>query len=206
MTLRPLLPAILLALVMSIVVAVLAVGRDSGLTLALAVALFVLQIIFAAARVNAPFWQAGAEKAEDDAAATCIWRNAVLAAFVYTWSAAALLAIYSLSALTWRHWWQYGAALAIFAVAIFLYAGHLSAGRGPLRTPQALGILMGLTAFQGLAMSVAFGYLVLWGKLLSPRVDWAANYIFAAGSFTLALLSIVSILTYRKLTSARALE
>jgi hypothetical protein len=59
---------------------------------------------------------------------------------------------------------------------------------------------MGLTALQGLAVSVALVYLVFWGKLITPRGDWAANYIFAAGSLTLAVLSGVSLMTYRNLT------
>lgn len=204
MPLRPLLPAILLALVMSIAVAVLAAGRNSGVTLVLAVGLFALQMLFATVRTNAPYWRAGAkprgdEEEDEDAAVGCVWRNAVLAALVYAWSATAMLAIYSLSSLVWRHWWQYGAATALLSAAIFLYAYLLSAGRDSLRTPQALGILMGLTAVQGLALSGLLVYLVLWGKLVTPRGDWAANHIFAAGSVTLALLSIVTILTYRRL-------
>jgi hypothetical protein len=202
MPLRPLLPAILLALVMSIAVGVLAAGRNSGVTLMLAVGLFALQMLFAMVRTNAPFWRSSTEpgeEEEEDPAVGCVWRNAVLAALVYAWSATAMLAIYSLSSLVWRHWWQYGAATALVSAAIFFYAYLLSAGRGPLRTPQALGILMGLTAVQGLVLSGLLVYLVLWGKLVTPRGDWAANHIFAAGSVTLALLSIVTILTYRRL-------
>jgi hypothetical protein len=200
MPLRPLLPAILLALVMSIVVGVLAAGRNSGLTLALAVALFALQMLFALVRTNSPYWRPELEPQEEGIVAICARRHTVLAALVYTWGAAAILAIYSLSGLTWRHWWQYGIGLAVIAAAVFLYAHLLTAGRGPYRTPRALSILMGLTALQGLGVTVAFVYLVFWGKLISLRGDWAANYIFAAGSITLALLSGVSLLTYRNLT------
>jgi hypothetical protein len=189
---------------MSIAVGVLAAGRNSGVTLMLAVGLFALQMLFAMVRTNAPFWRSGAEPPEEeeekeDSVVGCLWRNAVLAALVYAWSATAMLAIYSLSSLIWRHWWQYGAIAALVSAAIFFYAYLLSAGRGPLRTPQALGILMGLTAVQGLVLSGLLVYLVLWGKLVTPRGDWAANHIFAAGSVTLALLSIVTILTYRRL-------
>jgi hypothetical protein len=202
MPLRPLLPAILLALVMSIVVGVLAAGRNSGITLALAVGLFALQMLFAAARVNAPYWRSNGEQPEEDAI-VCVWRNAVLAAFVYAWGATALLATYSLSGLTWRHWWQYGAVMALVAAAIFLYAHLLATGRGTLRTPRALGVLMGLTAMQGTAVSAVLVYLLFWGKLITPRGDWAANHIFAAGCITLALLSLISIQTYRKLGRRR---
>jgi hypothetical protein len=197
MPLRPLLPAILLALVMSVIVGVLAVGRNSGLTLALAAGLFALQMLFALLRTNAPYW--GPQADEHGGAVICVRRNTVLAAIVYAWGAVAILAIYSLSGLRWQHWWQYGAAMALVAVAVFLYAHLLTAERGPYRTPKALSALMGLTILQGLAVTGVVIYLLDSGKLFTLRGDWAANYIFATGSVTLALLSLVAILTYRKL-------
>ena len=71
MPLRPMLPAILLALVMSIMVAVLAAGRGSGMTLALAVALFALQMLFVALRINAPFWGSSPPATEGPATVAC---------------------------------------------------------------------------------------------------------------------------------------
>jgi hypothetical protein len=205
MPLRPLLPAMLLALVMSIVVGVLAVGRNSGFTLGLAVALFGLQMLFALVRTNAPFWRTGQEPATYAAVALCVRRNTLLAALVYAWGAAAILAIYSLSGLNWRHWWQYGAAMALVAGAVFLYAHLLTDEQGSFRTPKALNALMWLTVAQGLAVVVVIVYLINSGKIVTPRSDWAANYIFAAGSLTLAVLSAISILTYRHLKK-RAVE
>ncbi len=201
---RPLLPAILLALIMSVVVAVLATGRASGPTLAVAVGLFVLQVSFALVRLNAPFWQASGASREDDPAVACVWSNAVLAALVYAWGATAMFAIYSMSGLVWRHWWQYGTAMALIAVAIFLYAYFLSAGRSPLRRPRALNVLIALTAAQGIAVAYALVYLAFSGKLLTPRDDWAANYVFVAGSFALLLLSAGTILTYRRIARRRS--
>jgi hypothetical protein len=206
MPLRPLLPAMLLALVMSIIVGVLAVGRDSGFTLALAVALFALQMLFAMVRTNAPFWHADAntETGRDAIISLCVRRNTLLAALVYAWGAAAILAIYSLSGLNWRHWWQYGAAMALVAAAVFVYAYLLTDEHGAYRAPKALNALMGLTVVQGLAVTGAFVYLVGWGKLVSQRSDWAANYVFATGSLTLAVLSLISVLTYNKLKQGAA--
>jgi hypothetical protein len=202
MPLRPLLPALLLALVMSIVVGVLAVGRNSGFTLGLAVALFALQMLFAVVRTNAPFWGADAEAPHDETIALCVRRNTLLAALVYAWGAAAILALYSLSSLNWRHWWQYGAAMALVAVGVFLYAQLLTDENGTYRTPKALNALMWLSVAQGLAVIGVLVYLVGWGKLVSMRSDWAANYVFAAGSVTLAVLSSVSVLTYLRLKQA----
>jgi hypothetical protein len=201
MPLRPLLPALLLALVMSIVVGVLAAGRESGFTLALAVALFALQMLFATMRSNLPLWQTDTSESLDATIALCVRRNTLLAALVYAWGAAAILAIYSLSGLDWRHWWQYGSAMALVASAVFLYAHLLTDEQGTYRTPKALNALMGLTVVQGIAVVGVLVYLIGWGKLATPRSDWAANYVFATGSVTLAVLSAISVLTYRRLKS-----
>ena len=45
---------------------------------------------------------------------------AVLAALVYAWGATAMFAIYSLSGLYWRHWWEYGAGMSLIAGCILL--------------------------------------------------------------------------------------
>jgi hypothetical protein len=200
MTLRPLLPAILLALVMSIVVGVLATGRGSGETLAVAVGLFAAQMLFAITRVNAPFFQPPpATEPLSSRIFCCAWRNTVLAGLIYAWGATAMLAIYSMSSLNWRHWWQYGAGMAIIAAAIFIYAYILTDERSPLRSPAALRNLMALTAAQGIAMGGALFYIFTTGKLATKRDDWVANYIFVAGCLLLALLSLVAILAYRAL-------
>jgi hypothetical protein len=200
MPLRPMLPVILLALVVSIMIAVLAAGRGSGWTLALAVALFAIQMLFVALRVNAPFWGSSPPATEAPATVTCAQGNAVLAALVYAWGAIAMLAVYSLTALKWQHWWEYGAAMLLIASAIFLYANVLAAGRESYCRPRALEVLMGLTAAQGLAVVVAICWIVLSGKIYTPRGDWAANEIFIGGAAMLAMLSAISILTHRKLT------
>ena len=88
--------------------------------------------------------------------------------------------------------------MALVAAGIFIYANML-ASRPTLRTPRALEALMALTAAQGIAVIVGLVYLVFWGKLASPRSDWAANHIFAGGCVMLAFLSLISILTYRRL-------
>ena len=205
MPLRPMLPVILLAFVVSIMVAVLAAGRGSGLTLALAVALFALQMLFVALRLNAPFWGSKPPATEAPATVTCAQSNAVLAALVYAWGAIAMLAIYSLTALSWRHWWQYGAAMLLIAGAICLYAYVLTAGRESYRSARALKVLAGLTTAQGIAVVVAILWLLLSGKIYTPRGDWAANEIFIGGAAMLAILSAVSVLTLRKLTRQKAL-
>ncbi len=204
MSLRPMMPAILLALVVSIMVAVLAAGRGSGWTLALAVALFGIQMLFVALRLNVPFWGSSPPATDEPAPVHCAQHNAVLAALVYSWGAIAMLAIYSLTALSWRHWWQYGAAMLFVAGAIFVYALLLSAGHKSYRSPRALNFLMGLTAVQGIAVVIVILWLLLSGKIYTLRGDWAANEIFFGGAAMLAVLSSLAILTHRKLTRRRA--
>ncbi len=200
MPLRPMLPVILLALLLSIMIAVLAAGRGSGWTLALAVALFALQMLVVALRINAPFWGSSPPATEGPATVACAQTNAVLTGLVYAWGAIAMLATYSLTPLKWQHWWQYGAAMLLIAGAILLYAYVLTAGRESYRSPRALEVLVGLTAAQGLAVLIVICWILFSGKIHTPRGDWAANEIFIGGAVMLAVLSGISIMTYRKLT------
>jgi hypothetical protein len=106
MSFRSMLPTLLLAFALSIFVCVLAAARGSTVTLALAAGLFAVQVLFALLRINVPLWRAIANPAADFEWA---WSNTMLTAFAYAWGATAMFAIYSLTGLAWRHWWQYGA-------------------------------------------------------------------------------------------------
>ncbi len=127
MPLRPMLPTVLLASVLSIVVGVLAAARGASVPLGLAVGLFAVQVLLTLWRINAPAWRAGTLHTP---AADWVWSNTVLTAIVYAWGAAALFSIYGLSGLHWRHWWQYGAGMALLAGVALLCARHLASERG----------------------------------------------------------------------------
>ena len=198
--LKPLLLAIVIALVASVLVMVLAAARDARLVFALAATLFAVQMIFATLRINWPLMRDGPAQSEEGAAVASVLRNSVLTGLAYAWGAAAMLAVYSLSGLSWRHGWQYGAAMALVAIGVFVYTRWLSADYSGLRTPRALAAVTSLGALQGLGTIAALAFLLLSGKLATPKSDWAANDIFLAGSVTLALLSLISVLSYRKLT------
>ena len=92
--------------------------------------------------------------------------------------------------------------MSLIAGGILLYVYLLGAGLTTLHT-RALQILIGLTALQGLVMGSAFVYLLVSGKLQTPRDDWAANYVFLAGTLILVVLSIVAIMTYRNIGRSR---
>jgi hypothetical protein len=192
------LPALLAAFVLSLLVAVLGVARYSPITLALAAGLFAIQVLLTALRMSAPAWRAGA-----GASTEWMWSNTVLAALIYAWGSVAMFAVYSLTGLVWRHWWQYGAGLALISAGTLLCAQLLATARGPFSPARSQSVLMLLTALQAAGMGAALAYIVAAGKLASGKSDWAGNEILAVGALALALLSLLSLLTWR-LASARA--
>jgi len=198
--LKPLLMAIVIALVASVLVMVFAAARDARAIFALAATLFVVQIIFVTLRINWPLMRDGTAQSKEGAVVASVLCNSVLTGLAYAWGAAAMLTVYSLSGLSWRHGWQYGAAMALVAIGVFVYTRWLSADNSGLRTPRALAAVTSLGALQGLGTIAAAAFLLLSGKLVTPKSDWAANDIFLAGSVTLTLLSLISVLSYRKLT------
>jgi hypothetical protein len=198
--LKQLVLTIVMALVASVLVMVFAAARDARAIFALAATLFVVQIIFVTLRINWPLMRDGPAQGREGAVVASVLCNSVLTGLAYAWGAAAMLTVYSLSGLSWRHGWQYGAAMALVAIGVFVYTRWLSADNSGLRTPRALAAVTSLGALQGLGTIAALAFLLLSGKLATPKSDWAANDIFLAGSVTLALLSLISVLSYRKLT------
>ena len=158
MPLRRMLPAILIAFALSIFVCVLAAARHAGVPMALAAALFSVQVLIVVLRTNGPFWRTGdAQTLGLDWA----WDNTVLAAIAYAWGAIAMFTVYSLSGLHWRHWWQYGAGMVLLASAALVCANYLTRDRGPYGAAKANNILMGVTAAQIIAVAGGLIYLVV---------------------------------------------
>jgi hypothetical protein len=199
MPLRPMLPAVLFAFAMSILIGVLSVTRGASVPLGIAAGLFSLQVLVTLWRINAPLWSSDAAHGTG---ADWAWSNTVLAAIVYAWGAAAMFTIYSLTGLHWRHWWQYGAGMALLAAAALLCATYLASGRGRYGRATSLNILMSIAAAQAVSVVGALVYLVATGKLDTPKSDWAANHIFIAGCVTIGIISIVSLLAHRRCAAA----
>jgi hypothetical protein len=195
MPLRQMLPTVLLAAVLSIVVGVLAAARGASVPLGLAVGLFAAQVLLTLWRINAPAWRAGRPQTP---AADWALSNTVLTAIAYAWGAAALFCIYGLSDLHWRHWWQYGAGMALLAGVALLCARYLASERGLRGRASTLNIIMAMTVAQAMSVAAALIYLVASGALDTQKGDWAANHVFVAGGLMIGTISLVSLLVYRR--------
>ena len=198
MPLRPMLPAVLLAFALSLLIGVLSVTRGASVPLGIAAALFSLQVLVTLWRINAPLWSRAAPGTGIDWA----WSNTMLAAIVYAWGAAAMFTLYSLTGLHWRHWWQYGAGMALLAAAALLCATYLASDRRRYDHTTSLNILMTITVAQAVSVVGALVYLVATGKMSTLKTDWAANHVFITGGVTIGIISIVSLLAHRRYAAA----
>lgn len=193
MRLKRMLPILFLAGALSVGIAVLAAGRRSETTLALAALLFALQVVVVLLRINVPLW-----RSKGGADAGWAWDNSVLTAVSYAWGAAVMLTVYPLGGLVWRHWWQYGLGMALLSAGTLVVAGYLVGMRQPHDNGHGLAMLMRMTIGLSVAVVASLIYLVTSGKLATPKDDWAANVVFIAGGVTVLAISLASLLSYRR--------
>ena len=198
---RRTLTTLVLAFALSILIVVLAAGRGSLMTLALAAGLFGVQVVLVLLRFNIPLWRMPQAAAGADWA----WDNTMLTALVYAWGAAAMFTIYSLTLLAWRHWWQYSAVMALLGVAAVLSALYLARSNSPVERAKALRLLIAMSVAQLIAVVLALVYLVGSGALATIKDDWAANPVFIVGGLTVAAISLVSLHTYHRSNAAAAI-
>jgi len=198
-SLRPLLPWLLLASALSVTMMVLGVGRGDRFLPSIAAGLLVALVVGTGLGINAPLWSksSGVAARPDSGAVVkeALRCNIWLAALVYAWGASALFAVYSLSDLTWRHAHQYGVGAAIFAAGLGIYGLRLGRA-GTLHIPP-----LTLTVIHGVAASLALIYLIGTEKLATVKGDWAANEVFLWGGFALIALCIMSAVTQTRVRS-----
>lgn len=199
MSVQPLVPWLILALIASVAGMVLAAGASNGSLHLLAATVFAAVLAPAAIWVNRSYWQLqpGAGAAELQAIAAR--RNARLLTFAYAWGGAAMSADYSLSPLNWRHDWQYALAMIIAAVVCFIYALQVTQPDSVLARPASLRAAAVASAVQGGGALLGVAHLFQSGKIWTFGSDWAANHIFLVGGLLLAALSCFGLLSYVRL-------
>lgn len=199
-SLRPLLPWLLLASALSITMMVLGAGRGDQFLPSLAAGLLVALVVGTGLGVNAPLWSktTGVAARQDGGVSVreALRCNVWLAALVYAWGASALFAVYSLSDLTWRHSFQYGLGAALFAACLGVYGARLDR-RNNLSVPPLI-----LTASHGLAAAGGLVYLIGTDKLATTKGDWAANEVFLWGGFAIVALCLMSAVTQTRSTGS----
>lgn len=189
MSLGPVIPFLAVAIIASVTGMVHGAGRnDHELTMQCAIA-FVAVVVAVAIWFNANAWFQSDRKTKAQATASGVRRNARLASLIYAWGSAAMFAIYSLSDLTWRHAWQYGLGMALFALGILIYITIVGNRKPPTLPPLFLTILHGGAALGGLT------YLIGSGKLQTVKSDWAANEVFLWGGIGIATLCFLTLAT-----------
>jgi hypothetical protein len=199
MSLQRLMPWICAALAASVAVMVTGARLGRPELSAAAAGFFALTIVAVGWLVNRPAWQLDAARTPVDAAPVAARRNARLMAITYAWGAAAMLTAYTLTGLRWYHAWQYGLAMTLLAAILFLYAVAIGREGSRLRQrPLLLGALQ-LTVVQGAGALAGALFLIVSGKVATPRPDWAANHIFLAGGLAIAALSAIAAITQGKL-------
>lgn len=192
MSLQPLIISVVVAILLSAGGMAYGAATSSRALTAFGAFAFSFFMFIVAWRVNRPAWRTQASQSADMLFHT-MRRNTRLAALTYAWAAAAFFAIYGLTEVRWQHGWQYGAAAALIALGLLVYV-HRMGQDGHLTPPP-----MALTALHGLAVLGGLIFLILAGKLATPKGDWPANYIFLFGGIAILSICYVAIITQWRL-------
>ena len=187
-----------LAFVVSVVGMMAGAARGSGAWLA-GWAVFFLVVVGA---VSAVMNRSHLSWPRDpDTMAVSVMENARLAAIAYAWCGTALQAVYitPVTGLRWQHSWQYGLALALMAVLTFAYAGLAGQRQTATRRNRALTSAP-LLAFIQVVMAAGIAvFLIVSGKLMTRRMDWAANQVFLFGCLVVLVVVLMSLVTLRRI-------
>lgn len=199
MPLTHLLPWILTAIVASIAGMMSGVMSNMPALSWAAAGLYAAALVAVAIDVNRPWWSHSGAAADYDAAVFAAIRNARILVLGYLWGSLALIFIYRMTGLRWQHGLQYAAGMAAIAWLILLYVHFLARPESALRAPKALLLATRLSLAHGLAAFAGLVFLVVSGKILSVKADWAANQVFMAGGLAVLALSVVSAYTQFRL-------
>lgn len=187
-----------LAFVVSVIGMMAGAARGSGLWLAGWAMVFLVVIGAVAAVMNRTHlsWPR-----DPDTMALSVVENARLTAIAYAWCGTALQAVYitPITGIRWQHSWQYGLALALMAIMTFAYATWAGQRRTASTRSRALSAAPLLAFIQSLLAAGIAAFLIVSGKLLTRRMDWAANQVFLFGSLAVLIVALMSLATLRRL-------
>ena len=184
---------------------ILAAARDAPLVVTLAAAAFAVAAVLVAVLSNVDPWRD--PPAAGISALTASGRlrtNTYLAAVAYGWGAITMQGLYltPVTGLKWQHGWQYALAMALLAAASWAFVYSLQPAV-PAKDPRGwrlhFRLALPLAAGQALVAGGGLAALILSGKLFSTRADWAANRVFAALAVAVLAISIVSLVSHRRL-------
>ena len=188
--------ALLLVLLASAAAMMTAAAWQNRTLSAASAASAAIVIIAASLHVNRPFWRIANSNHAPGAAKTAVHGSTLLLAMIYGWGALAMLAVYQLSGLYWRHGWQYGLAMALVALVHVYVAGRIDSPGDGIGTGNGITRAVNGAAAQGIAIALALLWLVGSGKLETIKGDWAANHIFIAGGFAVIFLTAIIVKTH----------
>jgi hypothetical protein len=202
MSLSRIAPYLLMALAASAMLFIRAAGMGVR-EWALAAALIApLSLALGALVISLPHWSAPQVDLKSEEAFAQARRTARLFSIGFAWGATAMFGTYSsgMTTLKWQHGWQYGAGMALLAGLCFAYAVALGrSGGGGARSARVQRAVMWLTILMGIGAAAGVAWLVMSGKIVTVRPDWAANYLFLAGGLAISTLSAVAVATKVKM-------
>ncbi|MGQ0455649.1 MAG: hypothetical protein ACT4OU_01170 [Hyphomicrobium sp.] len=174
-------------------------NRAATYAIALATSAAFIAAAFAA---NAPHLRRGAPATTEKAQSALIETTHVTT-MTFAWAGLAMLSIYLLTPLHWRHGWQYGSIFALIAAGNAIFARTLEAGAtavGAGAATAGLRRILQLSALLGLAAAVALIWMISAGKLATDKGDWAANAIFLGGGIAIAAICAIVVKAHWPLT------
>jgi hypothetical protein len=194
---KPMMLATIAVLFASVIGQIMGASEGSLATSIFAAAAFTGAILQLAWRINKPWWRAsgaGISPAHGEAQPLVASRNANLLALGYGWGGLSLLGVYLLSPLRWQHGWQYGSGMVVIAGLIWLGGRQLSHTTWSTALTRQL---VWLSLAHGWAAAAALGWLIVSGKFITFKGDWAANIVFFCGALIIGAVSAMGLRTAR---------
>lgn len=201
MTSRDQTPLLLAAIISTVSLMVYAASKGRVAMLVLPAALFVSVTVLAAVLSNIPDWNLSQDDTTPRDVELALYRNARIMGATYAWSALAMQGLYltPLTGLKWQHGWQYAAVFGLLAIIAYEYARQLRYGPPAMRS-TLVRLALPATIGQGLFAAGAMLFLVLSGKLLNRRPDWAAHQIFLFAALLVMVVAAVTLKTHARLS------